>query len=150
VGLTVQGANELRATFQALSNEVRWDTLEEAGLAGAEVIAERARDLAPVIAEADPRRRPGMLRNAIRVRTAFKSVERAVFKIGVLAKMTAFNSGEDLFWARFVEYGHFIGLKKSERRALKITRAQARKRQQNAKRYVEAKPFLRPALVHRR
>jgi HK97 gp10 family phage protein len=145
--MTVLGATELRGKFQALANEVRWDVLEEATEAGAEVIAERARELAPVMVEHDPRRRPGMLRAAIRVRALVKNVESVVFEIGVIAKNLAFGSGEDLYWARFVEFGHFIGLKKSERKVLGITRAQGRARQKQANAYVPAQPFLRPALA---
>lgn len=143
--LTVEGALELRDKFNRLREEVRREVLEEAALRGAEPIVETAKALAPVMTKLDPRRIPGTIRDTIVARLRpRKAPDRVTVIIGPRKRGKL-----DPYFAKFVEFGHLIGLKKSERVLLRLTRAQARTRQKALGRFVPAQPFMRPALLAR-
>jgi len=115
----VSGLDELRAALRALPPNLRRRALRNALSAGARAFRDEARRLTPVLklstlsgASAFKRgvRRPGTLRNAIRVRTS-KQARRAG-DVGVFVNVRpakgadrGSKSPNDPFYWRFVEFG---------------------------------------------
>ena len=132
VGVEVKGLRELNAALLELPRQMSKRVLDAALKAGGEVIAKDASRRAPVLQEPDPRRRPGTVRDAVKVTsrrdTEGHSALAVVKPKRLTAKQVRFfklltgrkgaDNPMDPFYWWFIEFG---------------TRFQA------------ARPFLRPA-----
>lgn len=119
--IRVEGLREIAIAARKLTDEVKRKIAFDGLTAGARIVRNAARGLAPVLKRPDPRRRPGTLRNAIvaaRVRRGDFPEEVKVI-VGVrflskraVAKFKAGNPGKsgaenpnDPFYADMVELG---------------------------------------------
>lgn len=152
--LTVTGIEELKGKFAQMSLEAQGHALDEAVLAGAQVIAAEARAHAPILSEHHADRIPGQLAASIDARLGRrKDNYTATATIGPRK-----SGGFDPWWAGFVEYGHRVirrGIIAGKQIVnLKIKGDSSQPRGQRAIEgsvvgYAPAKPFLRRALQSR-
>lgn len=70
VEVTWQGLDELKARFSSLSAKLQVRAIRNGLSAGARVVRDAAKAKTPVLRTPDPRRKPGTVRDAIRVRTS--------------------------------------------------------------------------------
>jgi HK97 gp10 family phage protein len=121
--VTVRGMEQLRAKFQEIPRALRRRLLRTWLAAGARLVRDEAKRRAPVLASgnASPYRKPGTVRDAIRVRTSkaaraagnvgvfvnVKPAEGAKFRGGVMvrAKQAGAKSPTDPFYWRWLEFG---------------------------------------------
>lgn len=107
ITVQVNGLAELRAQLMALPDKLRRQALRNALAAGARLVRDEARRRAPVLQKPDPRRKPGTVRDAIRVRTS-KQARRAG-DVGVFVNVKPFkrgaNSPNDPYYWRWLEFG---------------------------------------------
>lgn len=120
ITVQVNGLAELRAQLMALPDKLRRQALRNALAAGARLVRDDARQRAPVLREPDPRRKPGTVRNAIRVRTSKQA--RREGNVGVFVNVKPLTKGQiadfkrangkgggknpdDPFYWRWLEFG---------------------------------------------
>lgn len=118
IAIKIKGLREIREAMQSLSRALERRLLNRALLKGARLVRDEARRLAPVLREADPRRRAGVLQKAVhagavrperyaatvwvRVRPLTRK-QIATFK--KKAKQGVAANPNDPFYWRFVEFG---------------------------------------------
>lgn len=120
ITVTVRGIDELKAQLKAIPDKLRRQALRNALAAGARVVRDEAKRNAPVLKQPDPRRTPGTVRDAIRVRTSKQA--RADGNVGVFVnvrpltgkQITKFKASSgrngaanpnDPFYWRWLEFG---------------------------------------------
>ena len=115
----ISGGDALAKALMELAPKIEKNILRGAVRAGSVVIQKEAQSRAPVLQSPDPRRKPGTLKNAIRVRGA--KIVRGVGVVGgvIVRPLTAgqiskfksqgggkgANNPDDPFYANFVEFG---------------------------------------------
>jgi HK97 gp10 family phage protein len=118
VSIRIRGAREVLEAMQQLPRKLDRRLLNRGLLAGARLTRDEAKRLAPVLQGIDRRRRPGMLRNAIRaaaVRPAHHAATVWVRVRGLTRRQIAsfrrksgragaLNPNDPFYW-RFVEFG---------------------------------------------
>lgn len=144
--VNLEGFDELAAKLRALVPAMRKRVLRNALSAGARLVRDEAKRNAPVLALSSkaPYRKPGTLKNAIRVRTS-KSARRSG-DIGVFvnvkpAKAAARGnkSPNDPFYWRFLEFGWTPA---SKRTGLATKRARRTSLRAGVARQIPGKKFL--------
>lgn len=95
----LEGARELQAKLQELDKKVAKKVTRQALREGAKIVAAEAKTLAPV--------RSGNTRKAIKVRAGRSKKDYISVLVSVGSK---WFTGKE-FYAAFVEFGHFLGLK---------------------------------------
>lgn len=129
INVTITGLADVRRELAALAPKLRVRAVRNALAAGARIVRDEARRLAPVISPAAPLvqrgwRRPGTLRRAISVRTSkqakrdgnvgvfvnVRPARRAAFRgrVQVRASQRGAKSPLDPYYWRWVEFGHRI------------------------------------------
>lgn len=119
IEVRIQGLEEVMAQLRAVPAKLRVRAIRNALSAGARIVRDEARQAAPVLAEPDPRRTAGTVRNAIVVRTS-KQARRAG-DVGVFvnvrplkaSQVRAYKAGggkaasnpRDPFYWRWLEFG---------------------------------------------
>ena len=123
ITVTVRGIDELKAQLKAIPDKLRRQALRNALAAGARLVRDEAKRNAPVLQRPDPRRKPGTVRDAIRVRTSKQA--RAEGNVGVFVnvrpltgkQITTFKAGagrkgaanpNDPFYWRWLEFGRAV------------------------------------------
>lgn len=106
----VTGIADYRAALRAIPDKLRKRLLRNALAAGARVVRDTAKAGAPVLREPDKRRKPGTVRDAIRVRTS-KAARRAG-DVGVFVNVLPAKAGQrgakspnDPYYWRWLEFG---------------------------------------------
>jgi len=157
VNLTFRGGREFSKFLQELPKAMSAEILEMSLTAGAQIVADRAREKCP---KPGARRRPGTVRlaDSIRVSTVEKDAAHAVV-----------NVGTNIPYAHLVEFGHQIVPRGKTRTRVSITTVRISKRTgkqvvstrygldpsqqlalhsrraESSGGFVAARPFLRPA-----
>lgn len=113
-GVKVEGLDELIKTLRSLPEKLRQQALRNVLAAGARVVRDESKRLAPVLdpesAIRNPYRKPGTVRDAIRVRTS-KEARRAG-DVGVFVNVRPAKRGQrsakskdDPYYWRWLEFG---------------------------------------------
>lgn len=113
VSATIRGIPDLKAALRSIPDKLRKRALRNALAAGARVIRDEAKRLAPVLQESQrqyPYRQPGTVRKAISVRTS-KQARRAG-NVGVFVNVRPAKTGQrgaksatDPYYWRWLEFG---------------------------------------------
>lgn len=110
VTATVKGLPDLRAALAGIAPKLRRQALRNALAAGARLVRDEARRIAPVLSAPSPFRSPGTLRKAISVRTSKQARRRG--DVGVFVNVRPAKKGQrgarsrtDPYYWRFVEFG---------------------------------------------
>lgn len=138
--ITVTGLSDLSRRLRVLPQNVQRVALIKGVKAAAEPIAARARALVPVDT--------GLLGRSIQIRFRKRGVTRVEAEVGVFSRTRRVKGAtvkDDPYYAMWVEFGHTIGVRKSQRALVGMTREQARSFQDKYGARVAARPFLRPA-----
>lgn len=143
ITVQVNGLAELRAQLMALPDKLRRQALRNALAAGARLVRDEARQRAPVLQKPDPRRKPGTVRNAIRVRTSKR--DKAEGNVGVFVNVKPLSkkqvqdfkaatrkgggkNPDDPFYWRWLEFGRQGRARREARRALSLGTVKGRLR----------------------
>lgn len=110
---TVQGVDDFKAKLQELPRAMRRRVLRNALAAGARLVRDESKRSAPILAATNrsvPYRKPGTVRDAIRVRTSKQSTRAGDVGVFVNVKPAkGANRGgknpNDPFYWRFLEFG---------------------------------------------
>jgi len=149
--MRVEGLNELKRRFDALSQDMQRNVARAAVAASGKVIADEVRARAPVAEKAYWRRRGlkvqgGTLQRAIaygrsRIESKF-GVE--VGRVFIRHGKRAAERGMDAFYAAWVEFGHYVIPPKSFGGSLRQRR---KVKALGSAKFVPAHPFMRPAFA---
>lgn len=152
IDVRIRGLDDLKAQLLAIPDKLRRRVLRNALAAGARIVRDEARRLAPVLREPDPRRTPGTVRDAIVVRTS-KAARRSG-DVGVFVNVRplkakqirafkargggkAANNPNDPFYWRWLEFGRQGRAGVSGRLPTRILRS-------GGSRYVQGRKARRP------
>lgn len=112
MSVEVKGLDELKRKFEEIPKALRRRVLRNALAAGARLVRDEAKRNAPVLANAAkaPYRKPGTVKNAIKVRTS--KLDRRAGNVGVYVNVKPAASGQrgaknpnDPFYWRWLEFG---------------------------------------------
>lgn len=155
-GVTVHGIEETKRALDGLVADLRRKVVRAAERDAMRPVVAAARDVAPVLKRPHPRRRPGVLRKAIRVFNS-KKANGAGGRLGVYVTVKATRNARrkapvtgDPYYFRWVESGHRIVPRYKGKYTDYKQRGRGRLTGLNARRraatgFVPGSPFLLPA-----